>query len=91
MLWYLAKLLVLIPLLGLLIWGSLKLTRTMQKRLETGGTGTRERSVRVVETSFLGPGLRLAVIEFRGREILLGCSKQGLTRLAECEAAAGEP
>ena len=91
MLWYLAKLVLLLPLLGLLIWGSLKLTRTMQKRLETGGGNARTRSVRVVETSFLGPGLRLAVVEFRGREILLGCSKQGLTRLAECETEAAQP
>lgn len=90
MLWYLAKLALLLPLLGLLIWGSLKLARATQTRLEAGGGGTRPRSVRVVETSFLGPGLRLAVVEFRGREILIGCSKQGLTRLAEGEAQAGE-
>lgn len=90
MVWYLAKLLVLLPLLGLLIWGSLKLSRVMQNRLETGGSGGRSRSMRVVETSFLGPGLRLAVIEFRGREILLGCSKQGLTRLAECKSESDE-
>ena len=29
---------------------------------------------------------RLAVIEFRGREILVGATKQGLVRLAEGEA-----
>ena len=89
MLWYIAKLLILIPFMGLLIWGSLKLSRAMQTRLSDLG-GQRERSVKVIETSFLGPGLRLAVIEFRGREILLGCSKQGLTRLAEHDKRAGE-
>lgn len=81
MLWYLAKLLVLLPLLALLIWGSLKLTRRMQSQL-----GQRQgdvQRIKLVETSFLAPGIRLAVVEFRGREILLGCSKQGLTRLAE--------
>ena len=89
MLWYIAKLLILIPFMGLLIWGSLKLSRAMQTRLSDLG-GQRERSVKVIETSFLGPGLRLAVIEFRGREILLGCSKQGLTRLAEHDKPAGD-
>lgn len=81
MLWYLAKLLVLLPLLALLIWGSLKLTRRMQSQM-----GQRQgdmQRIKLVETSFLAPGIRLAVVEFRGREILLGCSKQGLTRLAE--------
>lgn len=88
MLWYFAKLLLLIPLLALLIWGSLKLSRMMQARM--GPEGSQEKRARLVETNFLGPGLRLAVVEFRGREILLGCSKQGLTRLAECPAPAGE-
>lgn len=86
MAWYLAKMALLLPLLALLIWGSLRLTKHMQNRLTTGPRG--ERSVQLVETCFLGPGMRLAVIEFRGREILLGCSKQGLVRLAEAEDTA---
>lgn len=88
MLWYFAKLLLLLPLLVLLIWGSLRLSRMMQSRV--GPDGSQEQRARLVETSFLGPGLRLAVVEFRGREILLGCSKQGLTRLAECPSPASE-
>lgn len=80
--WYLAKMLLLVPLLGLMIWGSLKLTQRVQQKL-AGNTAGQAARTRVVETTFLGPGLRLAVIEFRGREILLGCSRQGLTRLAE--------
>lgn len=80
--WYLAKMLLLVPLLGLMIWGSLKLTQRVQQKL-AGNTAGQTPRTRVVETTFLGPGLRLAVIEFRGREILLGCSRQGLTRLAE--------
>jgi len=31
----------------------------------------------------LSPGQKLAVIEFRGREILVSASRNGLTRLAE--------
>ena len=88
MLWYFAKLLLLLPLLGLLIWGSLKLTRNLQNRLP--GQRNTEKSIKLLETSFLAPGIRLAVVEFRGREILLGCTRQGLVRLGEAEATAME-
>lgn len=81
--WYLFKLALLLPLIGLLIWGSLKLTRHMQARM--GAPASRERTVRVVETLMLSPGQKLAVIEFRGREILVSASRNGLTRLAESE------
>lgn len=84
MLWYVLKLLVLLPLIGLLIWGSLKLTKRLQANLGGGDSG-RERSVRVVEAVMLSPGQRLAVIEFHGREILVACSRTGFTRLAEVD------
>ncbi len=81
---YLLKLAIILPLLGLMIWGSLKLAKMMQGRLAAQNGETR--GIRLVETAFVAPGIRLAVVEFRGREILLGCSRQGLTRLAEHEA-----
>lgn len=84
---YLAKLAVMLPLLGLLIWGSLRLTRQMQQRLAGAGAGRAGRRARVVETSFLSPGIRLAVIEFHGREILVAATRQGLTRLGEAGQA----
>ncbi|WP_379551850.1 flagellar biosynthetic protein FliO [Qipengyuania sp. DGS5-3] len=83
MAWYFAKLALLLPLLALLIWGSLKLTKYAQNRLATSTRS--QRSIQLVETCMLGPGMRLAVIEFRGREILLGTSRQGLVRLAEAD------
>lgn len=88
MVWYVLKMLVLLPLLGGMIWGSLKLTRHMQDKL--AGTPKGDRRARLVETCFLGPGMRLAVVEFRGREILVGCSRQGLVRLAETAAQDAE-
>lgn len=84
---YLAKLALLLPLLALLIWGSLKLASRLQRQLGRRAQGA-ERRIRLVETCFLGPGLRLAVIEFRGREILLGCSRHALVRLAEAPPGA---
>ena len=83
MLWYVLKLLVLLPLIGLLAWGSLKFAQKMQARV-AGAPGSK--SVRIIETVMLSPTQRLAVIEFRGREILVASSRSGLTRLAEAPA-----
>ncbi len=83
MLFYVLKLAIMLPLIGLLGWGALKLARKMQDRL---GTGPTSKSVRIVETTMLSPTLKLAVIEFHGREILVSASRQGLTRLAEAPA-----
>lgn len=81
---YLLRLALLLPLLGLMIWGSLKLTRYLQTRLVglQGGSG----SLELVETNLLAPGLKLAVVRFHDREILLGCSRTGIVRLAEADA-----
>jgi len=81
--WYILKLALMLPLLGLLIWGSLLLTKRLQARMQTGD---RAKAARLVETTMLSPGVRLAVIEFHGREILVGSTRHGLTRLAEAEA-----
>ena len=84
MLWYIVKLLILLPLIGAMIWGSLKLAQRLQGRLGAPQRGTR--AVRIVETTMLSPTMRLAVLEFHGREILVSTSRHGLTRLAEAPA-----
>lgn len=81
---YLLRLALLLPLLGLMIWGSLKLTRYLQSRLV--GLGSGSGSLELVETNLLAPGLKLAVVRFHGREILLGCSRNGIVRLGEAHA-----
>ena len=81
---YFLRLAVLLPLLALLIWGSLRLTRYLQTRLVSAqGNGG---AIELVETSLLAPGLKLAVVRFHDREILLGCSRNGLVRLGDAEA-----
>ena len=85
MFWYVVKLLVLLPLIGLMIWGSLKLAQRMQGKFGAPpGGGTK--AVRIVETTMLSPTMRLAVIEFHGREILVSTSRGGMTRIAEAPA-----
>jgi flagellar protein FliO/FliZ len=89
MLEYLLRLALLLPLLAGLIWGSLWLTRTMQTRL-AGQPGSAMRGggrhLQLIETSLIAPGVKLAVVQFRGREILLGLSRHGMVRLAETPA-----
>lgn len=80
MFWYIVKLLVLLPLIAGLAWGCLKLAQKMQERT---GAGSGPKSVKIIETTMLSPTLKLAVIEFHGREILVSASRHGLTRLAE--------
>jgi flagellar protein FliO/FliZ len=84
MIWYIVKLVILLPLIGAAAWGTLKLAQKLQTRM--GAAPGTARSVRVIETTMLSPTLKLAVIEFHGREILVSASRQGLTRLAEAPA-----
>ena len=84
MFWYILKLLFILPLIGLMIWGSLKLAKRLQTQF--GAPAGTAKAVRVVETTMLSPTLRLAVIEFHGREILVSTSRGGITRLAEAPA-----
>lgn len=87
MLWYVIKLLLLLPLLGGMIWGSLWLARKAQTGLgQRLGQHNAAKSARLVETTMLSPGMRLAVVEFHGREILVGATRNGLVRLAEAPA-----
>ncbi|PKP62622.1 MAG: flagellar biogenesis protein [Alphaproteobacteria bacterium HGW-Alphaproteobacteria-9] len=95
---YILRLALLLPLLGGLIWGSLWLTRYLQTRLAgTPGAGGRGggraggRHLQLVETSLISPGMKLAVVRFHDRDILLGLSRQGVVRLGEAPATCAEP
>lgn len=83
MVWYILKLVILLPLIGGLIWASLKLAKRMETRFAASPGGSH---VRIVETRMLSPTMRLAVIAFHDREILVSASRHGLVRLAEAPA-----
>jgi flagellar protein FliO/FliZ len=82
MLEYILRLLILLPIVGGMAWGSLWLW----KRVQMGGplTGAKQpRAVEMVGVLPLGPGTKLAVVEFAGQQILLSVSRNGVTRLAD--------
>ncbi len=83
MTWYILKLLVMLPLIAGLAWACLKLAKKVQERT---GSGAESKAVKIIETTMLSPSLKIAVIEFHGKEILVSASRQGLTRLAEAPA-----
>jgi len=83
MIWYIAKLVIFLPLIALLAWGSLRLAKRFEGRF-AGGEGAS--GLRIVESRMLSPSVRLAVIAFHDREILVSASKHGLVRLAEAPA-----
>jgi len=88
MVWYIVKLLILLPLIAAMIWGSLRMAQKLQKKFMAAGNG---RSVKLVETLMLSPTQKLLVIEFHGREILVSTGRQGMTRLAEAPARVNLP
>ena len=92
MLEYLLRLALLLPVLAGLIWGSLWLTRWLQTRLGQmpGGAAGAGRQLQLVETSLIAPGMKLAVVRFHDREILVGCTRQGMVRLGEAPIPAPE-
>ena len=45
---------------------------------------------RIVQALPLGPGSRLIVVEFGGRQVLIGQARTGLVRLAEACAAGSD-
>ena len=83
MLEYILRLLILLPLVGGMAWGSLWLWKRVQMGVPlTGGTKP-VRAVEMVGVLPLGPGTKLAVVEFAGQQILLSVSRGQVTRLAD--------
>ncbi|HEX8418132.1 MAG TPA: flagellar biosynthetic protein FliO [Methylobacterium sp.] len=87
MLWsYVLKLLVLLPLVCGLMIGCLYLWRRLESRMP-GKTATRLVTVR--ETMMISPGLRLAVLDFEGRRLLVSVGRGGVTLVDKVDAGAG--
>lgn len=77
MMWsYILKLLVLLPLVCGLMIGALYLWRKLEARMP-GHPANRQ--IKVQETTMISPGLRLAVIEFEGKKLLVSVGRGGVT------------
>jgi flagellar protein FliO/FliZ len=77
MMWsYILKLVILLPLVCGLLVGCLYAWRKLEARLPKQQG---ERLVQVKETMMLSPGLRLAVVEFEGKKLLLSVSRNGVS------------
>ena len=72
---YLLKLALLLPLVCGLMIASLFLWRKLQARMP-GQPATRTLAVK--ETMMVSPGLRLAVLEFEGRRLLVSVGRGGV-------------
>ncbi|MBY0282580.1 MAG: flagellar biosynthetic protein FliO [Sphingomonas sp.] len=77
MMWeYILKLAVMLPLVCGLMIGSLYLWRRLQDRIP-GQSG--DRMLVVKETMMVSTGVKLAVLEFEGRKLLVSVGRGGVT------------
>lgn len=79
---YFLRLLLLLPLIAGMAWGSLWLWKKVQSGLPLHGA-KRERLIELVDVLPLGPGSKLAVVDFAGQNILIAISRSGVTRLGD--------
>jgi flagellar protein FliO/FliZ len=78
MTYYIIKLFIMVPMIGLLIFGSLWLYRKYQPQMMM-----RQNSnlLNVVETLPMGVQSKLAVVDFGGRQILLAVTRTGIQKI----------
>jgi len=76
---YLWRLAVALPLVVALLVGAWYAAKRGWVRVPGAATGTP--AARLVMTLFLGPGARLAVVDFAGRRLLLAVSRSGTSLL----------
>lgn len=84
MMWsYILKLVVLLPLVCGLMIGCLYLWRRIEARLPGRADA---RMIAVKETMMISPGVRLAVIDFEGKRLLVSVGRGGVTLVDRADA-----
>jgi flagellar protein FliO/FliZ len=81
MLTYILKLIILLPMIGAMAWGSLWLWKRYQPGLLNAAK--LPAGLAITDSLPMGPGARIAVIRFDGAKVLVGISRAGIVRLAE--------
>ncbi|MDB5674432.1 MAG: flagellar biosis protein [Sphingomonas bacterium] len=83
MMWsYVLKLIVLLPLVCGLMIGCLYLWRKLESRMPGQPAN---RMLKVQETMMISPGLRMAVLEFEGRKLLVSVGRGGVNLIDKIE------
>jgi flagellar protein FliO/FliZ len=77
---YFIRLFLVVPLIGGLAWGSLWLWKRIQLGLPVKPENIR--AVRIVDAVPLGTNGKLLVVEFNGDKLLIGVSRNGISRLS---------
>jgi flagellar protein FliO/FliZ len=78
MTFYIVKLVIMLPLIGLLIYGSLWLYRKYQPQ---GMMRPKTNILNVVEVLPIGLNNKLAVVDFEGSKILLSVTRSGVQKI----------
>lgn len=78
MTFYIVKLLIMLPLIGLLIFGCLWLYKKYQPQ---GMLRQSSGLLKIIETCPMGVQSKLAVVEFDGRKILLAVTRNGVEKI----------
>ena len=84
MMWsYILKLVILLPLVCGLMIGALYLWRKLEARMSGQ---PQNRMLKVQETMMISPGLRLAVLEFEGKKLLISVGRGGVNLLDKSDS-----
>jgi len=78
---YILRLVILVPLVGALAWGSLWLWRRLQIGLPV--MRVPERAVKIIDAVPLGTGSKLAVVRFDERNLLVAVTRGQVSLLCE--------
>jgi flagellar protein FliO/FliZ len=79
---YILRLVIMLPLIGGLVWGSLWLWRKTQPGMHLAGSKN-ERILELIDANMLGNGCKLAVVRYRNRELLIAINRTQTVLLAE--------
>lgn len=78
---YFLRLFILLPVVAGLAWGSLWLWRRVQMGLPIKAAA--RRAAQIVDVLPIGPGTKLAVVDFGGKQLLVAVARNGVSLLAE--------
>ena len=84
--WYVVKLIVLLPLVGGMAFAALWLYRRYQPGMMGGQS---KRAIKLIDALPMGNTGRLAVVEFEGRRLLLSVTRGRIEKLCESDAHHG--